>query len=200
LPSSLEIIGERCFQECQILDSLEFEGDSKLARIEERAFKDTTLKELIIPADVTFLAGSVFLDLNRESIKFAPSLIHYDFNGMFLQDLSGRSVIRYFGTQMEIAMNSSVEVIGDFCFFVYPPDSKLLRIEKSAFQPDWIKSLTSVTFDTDSCLSRIDSSAFTASGLTSIHIPPVVTMISRMCFDSCQFLASVVCNGTSCLQ
>jgi hypothetical protein len=53
------------------------------------------------------------------------------------------------------------------------------------------KSLSSVTFDPDTKVSRFDPYAFCKSGLTSIHIPSSVEVISKYCFSKCKSLASV---------
>jgi hypothetical protein len=53
------------------------------------------------------------------------------------------------------------------------------------------KSLASVTFDSNSKMSRFDVCAFSWSGLTSIYIPSLVEVICESCFSQCKSLVSV---------
>jgi hypothetical protein len=51
--------------------------------------------------------------------------------------------------------------------------------------------LTSVAFESDLKLQRIEKSAFPQSGLTSIHIPASVEVLCERCFSDCESLTSV---------
>jgi hypothetical protein len=62
------------------------------------------------------------------------------------------------------------------------------------------KSLASVTFDSDTKVSRFDDHAFGESGLTSIHIPSSVEVICEDCFSKCKSLASVTHDPDSKLR
>jgi hypothetical protein len=62
------------------------------------------------------------------------------------------------------------------------------------------KSLASVTFDADTKVSRFEGSAFSKSGLTSIHIPSSVEMTCESCFSECKSLASVTHDPDSKLR
>jgi hypothetical protein len=54
IPSSVTIIGERCFYECETLSRVTFEADSRLRRAEEGAFSDCpSLSSICIPACIT---------------------------------------------------------------------------------------------------------------------------------------------------
>jgi hypothetical protein len=58
-------------------------------------------------------------------------------------------------------------------------------------------SLSSVTFDDDSKLTRLEHRAFWSSGLTSIHIPSSVELICERCFSRCSSLSSVTFDDDS---
>jgi predicted DsbA family dithiol-disulfide isomerase len=62
------------------------------------------------------------------------------------------------------------------------------------------KSLASVTFDSDTKVSRFDDYAFSDSGLTSIHVPSSVEVICEKCFSGCKSLASVTGDPGSKLR
>jgi hypothetical protein len=60
IPSSVEVLGEWCFSNCESLSSVIFESGSILSRIEEYAFYRTGLIEMIVPSSVEVLGESCF--------------------------------------------------------------------------------------------------------------------------------------------
>jgi hypothetical protein len=80
-----------------------------------------------------------------------------------------------------IDLPGSLEVICESCF-------------------SFCSSLTSVTFDANSRLSRLEHCAFSQSGLQSIHLPGSLEVICELCFSSCESLASVTFDSPSNLQ
>jgi hypothetical protein len=76
---------------------------------------------------------------------------------------------------------SSVEVIGDDCFYE-------------------CKSLCEVTFETGSKLQRIETLAFRETGLKKMTIPSSVEVIGEFCFSSCESLSEVTFERGSKLQ
>jgi hypothetical protein len=55
LPSSVEVLGERCFSHCGSLSSITFESGSRLSRIEKWTFSQTGLIDIVIPSSVEVL-------------------------------------------------------------------------------------------------------------------------------------------------
>jgi hypothetical protein len=98
-----------------------------------------------------------------------------------VQSFSGQRLIRYFGMDVSVHVDSSIEVICESCF-------------------DSCKSLASVTFDGNSRLSRLENWAFGWSGLQSIHLPGSLEVICESCFSSCKSLASVTFDANSRLS
>jgi hypothetical protein len=96
----------------------------------------------------------------------------------FVQAFSGRFLIRYFGIDVGVLVNSSVEVIYESCF-------------------SYCKSLTSVTFDANSRLSRLEKQGFCWNGLQSIHLPGSLEVICKSCFSHCHSLTSVAFDPRS---
>jgi hypothetical protein len=80
-----------------------------------------------------------------------------------------------------IIIPSSVEVLGEFCF-------------------SNCHSLSSITFESDSHLQRIEKSAFSSSGLKSIVIPSSVEVLCESCFSRCESLSSITFESDSHLQ
>jgi hypothetical protein len=62
------------------------------------------------------------------------------------------------------------------------------------------KSLASITFETGSRLSRLEKSAFSGSGLRSIHFPASIEVICEFCFSDCTALTSVSFDPSSVLH
>jgi hypothetical protein len=76
---------------------------------------------------------------------------------------------------------ASVEVLGEKCFF-------------------YCISLSSVTFSSESRLSRIEGLAFHGSGLVEIIIPASVEVLGDGCFSECGSLSSVTFESGSILS
>jgi hypothetical protein len=152
LPGSLEVICESCFFLCYLFASVTFDSLSRLQRIERLAFILTALTDLVIPGYVSSFAGSAFVGLQLQTFSCSGILMTCCIYNYFVQDFSGRFLIRYFGIDVNLLVDSSIEVICESCF-------------------SSCKSLTSVTFDANSRLSRLEKRAFSKSGLRSIHLP-----------------------------
>jgi hypothetical protein len=62
VPSSLEVIDEGCFAKCKSHAVVRFELDSKLARIDERAFQDcSSLRSFFVPGRVECIGVGCFV-------------------------------------------------------------------------------------------------------------------------------------------
>jgi hypothetical protein len=65
------LLGEECFSLCKSLSSITFESGSRLSRIDKKAFYETGLIEIILPASVRFLGFECFSYCKSlSSIKF----------------------------------------------------------------------------------------------------------------------------------
>jgi hypothetical protein len=60
VPSSVEILGDRCFEHCTDLVTVTFEEKSKLKKIGERAFACSSIRSYTIPASTNEIDGSAF--------------------------------------------------------------------------------------------------------------------------------------------
>jgi hypothetical protein len=61
----------------------------------------------------------------------------------------------------------------------------------------YCKSLSSISFESNSRLTRIESSAFSPSSLQSILIPSNVEILGSKCFSSCESLSSITFESNS---
>jgi hypothetical protein len=181
VPSSVEVLCERCFCSCKSLTSVTFEIDSKLQRIEAGVFAFSDLTELVFPNSVHFLSNSTFGCSSLNAVSFWPGPCDFQVHELFIEDIAGRSLVCYFGRSSAIVIQSRIELVGDFCFF-------------------YCRSLTSVTFELNSKLQRIEESAFASSVLTVIIIPSSVEVLCKKCFSYCWSLTSVTFEMNSKLR
>jgi hypothetical protein len=100
---------------------------------------------------------------------------------MFIENIRGRSLIRYFGRSTAIVIESRIEIVSESCF------SKC-------------HSLTSVAFESKSKLKQIEESAFAESDLRTIQIPASIEVVCNSCFVNCKSLTSVAFESNSKLQ
>jgi hypothetical protein len=60
IPRSVEILGSMCFSFCESLSSITFESNSRLKRIDARALQNTSLRSVVIPPTVCYIACNAF--------------------------------------------------------------------------------------------------------------------------------------------
>jgi hypothetical protein len=228
LPASVTVIGERCFYGCDSLASITFDCPSQLQEIRRFAFRGVPVEALILPGGIRHLSGSAFAETRLESLSFAPMSMKFTVSGSIVGEISGRCLIRYFGTWPRLQIASSIEGICEGCFascksvlsVVFEENSQLLRVEADAFSASGLtsihlpasvtvigercfcgcRSLASITFESGSQLSRLAKATFSESGLTSIHLPASVSVIDAFCFYRSDALASIPFDPASKLR
>jgi hypothetical protein len=223
IPVSVEILCAGCFSRCRSLSSLTFEADSRLTEIEANVFNDCSdLVSLSIPASVKIINGSAFASSGISEIAIEEGNANLGFSGTFLINVTATSVVRHFGWDDNITLDSKFERLCAECFspssFIFEPGSKLSRIESGAFAHSELESisipasveslgdgcfgscdsLSSVTFGSESKLLRIESHAFGGcSALKSISIPASVESLGEDCLSCCSRLSSVAFDSGS---
>jgi hypothetical protein len=74
IPSTVQILGSKCFSHCTSLSSISFESNSQLTRIESSAFSSSSLQSILIPSIVQILGSGCFSSCKSlSSISFAHS-------------------------------------------------------------------------------------------------------------------------------
>jgi hypothetical protein len=218
VPESLEILDDRCFEDCSNIETIEFEGPSRLKRIGERAFMGCRLRSITIPALTEEIDGSAFANCLTIAIRVAPGNLHFKVEENMLVTSTGAEIVRYFGRDREIVVGKNVRVLRKSCFedcqhlnrIAFETGSELERIGASALRdcvslPSIVIS-SSVTIieesafdgcaELESCLIAKDSSLVTIGAtafakcalLRSFTIPPRVGEINRDCFIGCIYL------------
>jgi hypothetical protein len=99
--------------------------------------------------------------------------LHFVVKSDFFLDSSHTQLIRYFGKRWNITIPRYVQILCSSCF-------------------SYCESLSSISFMTDSELTRIESKAFySCSSLNSITIPRYVQILCSSCFSYCESLSSI---------
>jgi hypothetical protein len=154
IPSSVDILCKSFVTDLDSVESVTFEADCRLQRIEEFAFLSSGLRWIKIPLSIEVLCKSCFAGCKSlSSITFE--------SGSHLQRIE-ETAFASSGLK-SIVIPSSVEILCNSCFA-------------------GCHSLSSITFESDSHLQRIEESAFYLSGLKSIVIPHSVEFIDGSAF------------------
>jgi hypothetical protein len=167
IPRDIEVLGSACFSQWESLQSVSFESDSHLSRIESRTFSDSSLHSIVIPRGVRFIDGSAFQDLNLSSLSIENGTLK---TASIRPWISRNSVRAWF-------------------------DASILILPKRLFRES--KTLCSISFESNSQLTRIEIEAFARSSLRSIFIPRSVEILCSECFSFCQSLNSVSFEANS---
>jgi predicted metal-binding protein len=163
IPNSVEILGSKCFSFCKSLSSISFESNSRLTRIESEAFSYSSLQSIVIPSSLQFIDGSAFIHLNLSSISIESGNEYFVLENDFLINVIHHTLICNFSKSSDIEIGSEIEILGSSCF-------------------SECKSLSSISFESNSRLTRIERFAFSNSSLQSIVIPSKIQFIDGSAF------------------
>jgi hypothetical protein len=191
-----------------------------LQEIQYSAFSDTGLAAILIPASVLILDDyclancKSFSSLAFENESQLKEITISSFDRSSLESIiipASVTIARWSRGPNWIAFRSKdVEWNTAFSVF-FAPDSKLERIEESAFSKSNLKTiiiprfcselceacfsncdlLESIGFEPDSQLLSIGKSAFQGSALKWIVIPKSVKVLSESSFEACNSLQSI---------
>jgi hypothetical protein len=218
IPSSVEIFGDRCFENCRQLATVSFEKPSKLKRIGEWAFACSGLRRFTIPGSTNEIDGSAFEGCPLKAIDIDPGNRNFIVRGNTLVTSDGTELVKTFGPERDIFVVREVEVLHNSCFesFKYLNElkfeigSNLRRIGRSALSgcdslrriqlPRSVSEIGEFAFKTciglEECsvddvaiLTKIGEEVFTGcSCLRSFYIPKNVERIGENCFKQCPSL------------
>jgi hypothetical protein len=121
------------------------------------------LTSIEFPSSVQVIESSAFRGLELSSVVLSEGHSPYRVHQSFLQDISRRSIYRYFGNCRSVVIPSFVTVLG-----------------KASFA--WCKSLTTIEFENHSQLRQIGELAFSETGLTTICLPSSLTEVHNTAF------------------
>jgi hypothetical protein len=130
---------------------------------------------------VQLIDGSAFIDVNLDSISFEGGNSTFNIDNHLLIDIIHHTLIRNFSTSLTLEIPHHIEILGSSCFGV-------------------CESLSSIIFEADSRLKRIESMAFSKSSLQSIVLPRSVEILGSSCFRKCESLSSITFESESRLK
>jgi hypothetical protein len=167
VPSSVEILCDRCFEHCRELATVTFEEPSKLKKIGERAFALSIIQQFTIPASTDEIDGSAFAGCPLEEIDIDPGNQRFIIRENTLLTSDGTEIVKPLGLRREIFVPSEVEVLHGSCFESMEP-------------------LRELTFESGSKLKRICGSALSGSvSLRMIVLPASLVEIEEFAFEDC---------------
>jgi hypothetical protein len=202
-------------------ETITFEPGSQLCEIGGSSFAGcSALKSICLPASVEKINGQSFIDCGLTNIEIESGNKFYHIQGHFVMDLKNSQIVRYFGSASRIDIPDTIEVLDRFSFYslhsvhhvLFGPNSKLSRIKRRTFAecrglrsiriPSFVsrggqgcfmmcRSLRTVSFCSESRLSRFGDSAFAACLLESITLPSSVEILGRGCFQACNKLVTI---------
>jgi hypothetical protein len=181
VPSSVETIGDRCFEYCSHMATITFEEISRLKRIGERAFFRCRLGSITIPASVEEIDGSAFVGCPLLVIRVSAGSRNFKIEGDLLTTADGARIVRYIGRDREVTVPMQIDVLG-----------------KSSFES--CNHVERVVFENGSKLRQIGPSAFSWSAfLTNIAIPASVESIEDSAFERCDGLEECLISNNAVL-
>jgi hypothetical protein len=175
IPREVEVICASSFDQQDRLVRVEFESESRLRRIERWAFAScSSLCSICLPSFVNQIDETAFGYSGICSIEIADGNRHFRVSDDFLLNFDGRFLILYFGRDPVVRIPREIEVICKGAFggrdrlstVEFESDSKLRRIESCAFS--FCGSLRSICLP--ALLTEIDGTSFWYSRISSIEI------------------------------
>jgi hypothetical protein len=164
IPGYVEIIGESSFADCDWILSILCDANCRLRQIGAHAFSHSSLHLLTIPKTVSLIDGSAFEQLRDISISIADGNESFAVCGQFLMSKDETRIVRYLDSEASVTIPRRVEILGPSSF------------AECTF-------LTSVFFESESQLTRIESFVFVKTLLPSFSIPRGVSFIAGSAFS-----------------
>jgi hypothetical protein len=87
IPSSVEMLGSKCFSFCRSLSSITIESNSRLRRIESKAFYKSSIQSIVIPRNVQFVDVFAFLGVTLSAISIESGNAIFVIENGFLIDV-----------------------------------------------------------------------------------------------------------------
>jgi hypothetical protein len=117
LPSSVEKLGYRCFDDCRSLSSITFEPNCELWCIECDAFGNcSSLSSICLPRKLRKLDLPAFTGSNLGEIEIEEGNCDLKLDGSFLVDFDNISIKYYFGDASEVRIGRRIRNLEIGCF------------------------------------------------------------------------------------
>ena len=163
-----KIISNYAFVRSTNLESVTLNND--LEKINSQAFWHTKLKNIYIPASVTYIDPIAFYMLDLESFVIDPANKNYISDNRFVYNKNKTEIIMYYKAESSVVIPEGVEKISN----------------KAFYNKNMIKNIT-----IPDSVKEIGNSFNYCYALTSITIPNSVETINSFCFNFCNNLTSI---------
>ena len=166
-------VADNSLSRCGNLENITL--NNELESIGRQVFQNTKIKNIYIPASVTYIDPIAFYTMEMDSIQVDPSNPNYSSDDKFLYNKNKTEIKMYFKVESNVEIPNGVEKIGNRAFH----------------NKNMIKNIT-----IPGSVKEIGNSFNYCSGLTSITIPNSVEKINIGCFEFCTNLAQINIDNT----
>lgn len=170
LPASLERVGANAFSNCMSLETVSFAAESKQLVIDDRAFNNTAVSSVSLPAGVSALGDEVFTNSALAEIEFAAnsSLTALGNNVFSNTDL------------VNVTLPAGLRVLGNSVF-------RNCTLLESAVLPEGLTTIGDATF-------------YGCSALTSVSLPSTLHTMGTETFYGCSSLTRITFAANSQIE
>ncbi len=170
LPASLERVGANAFSNCMSLETISFAAESKQLVIDDRAFNNTAVSSVSLPAGVSALGDEVFTNSSLAEIEFAAnsSLTALGNNVFSNTDL------------VNVTLPAGLRVLGNSVF-------RNCTLLESAVLPEGLTTMGDATF-------------YGCSALTSVSLPSTLHTMGSETFYGCSSLTRITFAANSQIE
>ena len=170
LPASLERVGANAFSNCMSLETVSFAAESKQLVIDDRAFNNTAVSSVSLPAGVSALGDEVFTNSALAEIEFAAnsSLTALGNNVFSNTDL------------VNVTLPAGLRVLGNSVF-------RNCTLLESAVLPEGLTTMGDATF-------------YGCSALTSVSLPSTLHTMGTETFYGCSSLTRIAFAANSQIE
>ena len=170
LPASLERVGANAFSNCMSLETVSFAAESKQLVIDDRAFNNTAVSSVSLPAGVSALGDEVFTNSALAEIEFAAnsSLTALGNNVFSNTDL------------VNVTLPAGLRVLGNSVF-------RNCTLLESAVLPEGLTTMGDATF-------------YGCSALTSVSLPSTLHTMGTETFYGCSSLTRITFAANSQIE
>ena len=170
LPASLERVGANAFSNCMSLETVSFAAESKQLVIDDRAFNNTAVSSVSLPAGVSALGDEVFTNSALAEIEFAAnsSLTALGNNVFSNTDL------------VNVTLPAGLRVLGNSVF-------RNCTLLESTVLPEGLTTMGDATF-------------YGCSALTSVSLPSTLHTMGTETFYGCSSLTRITFAANSQIE
>ncbi|EAX99456.1 Leucine Rich Repeat family protein [Trichomonas vaginalis G3] len=172
IPNSIKVIDYNSFRYSKELRSIIISPDSKLTRINDQSFEETSIEQIYIPKDLLYIPITALpFSTTLKEIICDPNNQHYTSeDGVFYNKAKTVILLYLKNNRSSLIFPDSVESVSGYAFSGSP-------IENISF---------------NSKLRTISSFSFEYTHLINISIPDSVTSLGANAFSGCKYLEIVI--------